>query len=190
MGCTQSQKNSKKKLDYSNDNYQSRGIANKRGEEDKFALLLTLTEKRRQLMNATYKETPKYTIKNYKTWAKVIRIYDGDSCYVALFIEDKMVKIPCRLQGIDTAEIRSDNPREVMHAKRAKEFLTNIVSDKLMWVHIHKTEKFGRYLTTLYNNKTESINVSQLILGAGLGYEYNGGKKVEFDDWFDPNKFE
>lgn len=177
MGCIQSSNNNnpnnvKTRIDISNSSKK-----------------ITLEEKNNLLLHSTYKGTPEFTIKDYETWARVVKVYDGDSCHVTLFIGNDMFRIPCRVNGIDTPELRSDDPLEVKHAIRAKEYFINMVKDGLVWVHVHKKEKYGRFLTTIYSDEKKNINIADNMIQEGYGYKYKGDTKVPFREWYDHEKF-
>jgi endonuclease YncB( thermonuclease family) len=150
-----------------------------------------LTEEQKLiLLNATYKNTLDFSIRDKRTWAKVVKAYDGDSCHIAFFIDDKKFRISCRVYGIDTPEIRTDNLREKEYAYKARDRFSELTTnpaynDGLIWVHIHNNsdDKYGRYLTAFYTDDTEEFSIDKILISENLGYEYYGKTKREFDEW-------
>lgn len=140
-----------------------------------------------KLKDATYSKTPAFTIKDYKAWAKVIKFYDGDTCYLALFYNDQLVKIKCRVAELDTAELKSKDPREIEHAKRALDRFKELCGDDcLVWVHIKKADKYGRFLAVFYSNEDELDPFHETLINEGLAYRYDGRTKTEFSEWCPP----
>lgn len=139
------------------------------------------------LQQATYEDTDPFTIKDSSGWAKVIKEYDGDTCHIAYIYRGELIRLSCRLYGIDCAELKSDDPIEVEHAKLAKSRLNelcNLNENGLIWVHIIKQEKYGRFLTKFYADPFEQDSFSDILIQEGLGYEYYGLKKKEFYEWY------
>jgi micrococcal nuclease len=138
------------------------------------------------LLNATYDNTPPYSAVGDRCWAKVIKNYDGDSCHIAIIKENRIVRISCRLDGIDTPELRGNSAEEIEAAKIARDTLTQLVDDRLMFVNISDQDKYGRYLITLFDSDDESIalNVNKELVRRGLACEYDGGTKPKFEDWY------
>lgn len=138
------------------------------------------------LLNATYSNTPPYSAVGDECWSKVIKNYDGDSCWIAIIKENRVVKICCRLDGIDTPELRGGSAEETEVAKIARDKLAELVDDRLMFVKINDQDKYGRYLITLFDSNDEStaLNVNKELVRCGLACEYDGGKKPKFEDWY------
>lgn len=135
------------------------------------------------LENATYKGTEPFTIKDTKGWAKVVKVYDGDTSHIAFYHKDELVRLKCRVIKIDTAEIRSDDPNEKEFAYKARNRFAELCEGKLVWVHILKEDLYGRFLTGFYTDETEEFALHQILLDEGFAYKYNGGKKIPFDEW-------
>lgn len=140
------------------------------------------------LMDATYEGTNPLEIRNHKCWGRVIKTYDGDSCHIALFYKGEMIRISCRVAGIDTPEIRGKTDLEKEWAVNAREVWKELTNDILVWVHIDKPDKYGRYLVTFYTDDTEGQQLNQVMVDRGLACEYDGGTKMEFEEWFDITK--
>ena len=136
------------------------------------------------LLNISDKDARKFSIINLKTWAKVVKIHDGDTIHLVLYFNGEMFKITSRILGIDTAEINTDDMREKEYGIKARDRMIGLIQDKILWVHILSSDdKYGRYLTNLYTDDTESISIADILLSEDLAYEYDGGTKREFNDW-------
>ena len=133
---------------------------------------------------------------------KVVEMYDADTCKIALPLQNTFYKFTCRLNGIDTPEIkpRKDKPnreQEIIWAKKARNELLGLVCDtkidnleikkeeiinmlqnnrKLVSVKCLEFDKYGRLLVNLFNkNDTKSFN--DILVEKQLAVNYDGGTK-------------
>lgn len=120
---------------------------------------------------------------------QIIDIHDGDTFTALVDVGyDDFRKIKFRLKGINTAEM-SDKSKglRLELAKKAKEYVTNILQNKKIRVHSERFEDggFGRYLATIYyqNEKGEWINLNQELLDKGLAQHYYAGASKDFGEW-------
>lgn len=116
--------------------------------------------------------------------ARIIKVYDGDTCTALVTVGDEIIKIRLRLAGIDTPELkdepghkRSRKEREL--AEAAQRRLAELVLEKIIVIEIKSWDKYGgRVVAELYvnlNGKEESV--SNILLKEGYAHVYNGGKK-------------
>lgn len=149
------------------------------------------------LKDATYDSTQEFSLKGINGLCKVVKIYDGDTIHVAMYINEEMKRIKCRLNGIDAPEIKGDTEEERILAKKSKNRLDDLTKNKFIWIIVTGVDKYGRYLATFYENKpanydiyvenlkktdlNESIN--QILLDEKLAYEYTGKTKKKFNEW-------
>ena len=118
------------------------------------------------------------------TKGRVIKVFDGDTVTVAAIIpydpERKIYRFTVRLAGIDTPEIRTDDPDELDIAQRAQEALSDLILHK--WVHLKniETEKYGRILADIY---CSGLHVNQWMLDHRWAVPYNGNTKDTPDSW-------
>lgn len=105
----------------------------------------------------------------------------------------KMNKIKVRLFGIDTPELKPsknliDREAHITKAKEARDFLSNMILNKLVKVKFLQNDKYGRPLVKLYVNTIEEkeICLNDLMVSKGYAKEYNGGtKNIDFTDLTD-----
>lgn len=120
--------------------------------------------------------------------AKCIDVHDGDTITIAInFGTDKHPCIEwkkCRLAGINCPEIsRTTNLLEIEHGLRAKEYVEKRIKNKIVYVcSDNTTEKFGRLLATVYENKTDKVSLNQQLINEGLALEYHGEKKPPYHE--------
>jgi len=110
----------------------------------------------------------------YQYRATCLGVVDGDTADFEIDLGLEIThRIRVRLYGINTPELRSPDPDERVKAQTAKTFLANAIVGRPLVVQTVKdrTEKFGRYLATIFvEGVDESVN-SQL-LDAGLAVPY------------------
>lgn len=136
-------------------------------------------------------ESTKPYIPNFK-WAKILRVYDGDSITIAGGNEYKVFKYSARLIGVDTPEMRpilSQEEQKLSHNKKlhrinqekkyaieARNWLSNKIFEKTLQIKIHnKKDKYGRLLVTLWDHNN---SINELLISEGYAVAYNGGKKL------------
>lgn len=118
--------------------------------------------------------------------ARVSDVYDGDTITIIFNFSGSFFKEKCRLENIDTAEIRTKNLDEKKFALETKTFLSNLILDKIIYIKCGKWDKYGRLLGTLYINENDINNnhsINNMLLNNGMAYEYNGKTKNEFINW-------
>ena len=132
--------------------------------------------------------TPTLSLDGYFTIAKVVSVYDGDTCRVVIPYKNDFYKWNVRLDGYDTPEMRPskskpNRDKEIEAAKEAKKFLISKVMstpDQLIFIKCKNFDKYGRLLADIYLNMNDTISVNDLMVQNGHGYLYNGGTKKEF----------
>jgi endonuclease YncB( thermonuclease family) len=122
-----------------------------------------------------------YSLNGKIRWCKVIDIYDGDTVNIIFLENNEIQHHKFRLYGIDTPEIKPlkklENRQEIIDlAQKSKEFLKNLILDKIVFVKFHKEEKYGRLMGEMYVDPNGK-SVNQLMIESGHAKEYFGGKK-------------
>ena len=112
--------------------------------------------------------------------AKVISVYDGDTCTVVAHVHSKRkpYQFKCRLNGIDCAEIRGSAPAEKKAAHEAKEVLEEKILGQIVTLEDVGLEKYGRLLATIW---FRGENVNQWMVEQRYAVEYDGGTKPKID---------
>ena len=132
---------------------------------------------KKKLKKINPKDISLFSFDGIKTYAKISKIYDGDTCRLTFYYNGKPIKMKCRIFGIDTPEIRTKNEEEKKLAYKARDFLINIVRehDDIMKVKLMHFDKYGRLLAKIYTKNKKTV--SQILIENKLGYEYYGGTK-------------
>lgn len=126
-------------------------------------------------------------------------VYDGDTIKVLIpmqinihnFKDDKTIiinnleqpisyyEIKIRLYGIDTPEMKPllSTPNRDEHIKKAheaKNFLSNLILNKIITINFLQNDKYGRPLANIfYNNE----NINELMIKNNFAKSYDGGTK-------------
>ena len=139
-----------------------------------------------KLKYATYDNTPTWSLNNTFTQVKVIKIYDGDTIWIAMYLKGKIYKLKVRLAGIDTPEMKppksqKNRDKEILAAKESKNFLANLIDQKVIWMKCGEWDKYGRLLANLYIDDDDINSINYKLIDEGFAYEYDGGTKKKFD---------
>ena len=112
--------------------------------------------------------------------ARVISVYDGDTVTVAARLGHRgnPYQFKVRLNRIDTAEIRSDNPEEKEAALIAKKALSDRILHKCVTLKNISYEKYGRILADIYY---KGACINDWMLNKKYAVTYDGGKKKKID---------
>ncbi len=150
------------------------------------------------------KDTPEFSLCGMTLSGKVVEMYDADTCKIALPLQNTFYKFTCRLDGIDTPEIkpRKDKPnreQEIVWAKKARNELLSLVCDtkidnleikkeeiinilqnnkKIVKVNCLHFDKYGRLLVELYNKENDTKSFNDILVEKQLAVKYDGGTKV------------
>jgi micrococcal nuclease len=139
------------------------------------------------LRAATIENTPK-PIYGFQR-AKVLSVYDGDTITIAAVDHGVKKQFSLRLFGVDCPEIRTKDEKEKEAGIAAREFVKDLVLDKIVSVEILNNrivegkkvrEKFGRLIGRV---RIGSVDLAGEMIRLGHAVKYDGGKKVPFCDW-------
>lgn len=131
------------------------------------------------------KDAPEFTLEGKFLECKVIDVYDGDTVTIIFPFENNCYKKKCRLFGIDTPEKRTKNLEEKKAAIIAKEFLEEIVLNKIVWIKFEDWDKYGRLMGHIYKNKNSKNSINNMLVENGFAYKYDGGTKKKFEEWYE-----
>lgn len=128
---------------------------------------------------------PKFSMDGYVVDANVVGVYDGDT-FTAEFpipqIEGSPIyKWSCRVQGIDTPEMRDKNPELKELAYKARDRVREMIMDKKIRIIIGEFDKYGRVLATPLDPTTGTC-IGKILIDEGLALAYDGGTKTSWED--------
>jgi len=137
------------------------------------------------LRKVAYDQVNFFHLNGYQTYAKVASVYDGDTCSLIFFLNDKPVKFSCRLAGLDCAEKASTDHLEAEHAQRTADRFHELIrpNHDIVYAQFHKFDKYRRLLVTLKTTKDAEQTINETFLKEDLAYAYKGGARIPFRDW-------
>ncbi len=109
----------------------------------------------------------------------IASIYDGDTfkinlnCSLAVYCE----KVPVRVRGVDTPEIKGKTEREKKLAKQAKEFTKEFLAQEPINLSNCGRDKYFRLLCDVKNGQGKDL--AKELIKHDLGYSYQGGTKSD-----------
>jgi len=158
-------------------------------------------KKAERLKELTYDNTPVFSFNGRIFLSKVLDVYDGDTLTITIKFEDQYHRINCRLNGIDTPELRSHDEDEKEAAKLAKNHLIFLLlglkitdensrdgirklcslNNTIVKVKCLDFDKYGRLLVELYK---DSVCINEKMISDGFAGSYDGGTKGNWKDYF------
>ena len=130
------------------------------------------------LCDATYANTKPFSFCGQRLQCKIVKCYDGDTCWAAFEHNGQLVRCSVRLLGYDSPELKSHDENEKEWAKVAKEHLASMVTDKIITLEAGEFDKFGRILGNIF---VGDVHVNQQMIDSGLVQLYDGGTKKKWD---------
>lgn len=138
-----------------------------------------------ELINSTSENVPWFSFENKVLKCKVLSVYDGDTITIAFKHDGNIVKKKCRLLGIDTPEIRTKNKKEKEKGYEAREFMSNLIEGKIVYVKCGPWSKYGDILGKVFLTKEELDKeapcVNDVMVTKGLAHKYFGGTKEKWN---------
>lgn len=121
--------------------------------------------------------TPIFSLNNFKTDAKVVKVYDGDTIHVVFFYFDKFYKWTGRIAHVDTPELRTKNEEEKKKGYEVRDKLRELILGKIVRLHCHDFDKYGRLLMDV---EIEGVKVDEWLITNGHAKKYEGGTKEKW----------
>lgn len=131
-----------------------------------------------KLLETHSSKTVKFSLNGYKTYAKCVYVYDGDTIHVVFKMpnSNECFKWIIRMMGIDTPEMKSKNANEKAKATQARDFLKGKILDKVVILDCLEFDKYGRLLGNVFLEGEEQ-SLSQQMISNGHAKAYDGGTK-------------
>ena len=114
-------------------------------------------------------------------YAKVIKVYDGDTITVAARLlqhSEVVFRFSVRLRSIDAPEIKGQTEKECQLAVKARDALSALIMGRIIELRNNGKEKYGRLLADVYIDKLH-VNTWMLDNGHAVRYDGKGAKQ----DW-------
>jgi endonuclease YncB( thermonuclease family) len=114
---------------------------------------------------------------------RVIKCYDADTITIASklpYDASPLYRLSVRLNGIDAPEIKGKCAEEKEVAKEARDFVSNLVLNKMIRLENVESEKYGRILADVYLG---DVHLNELLLKERYAVKYDGGTKLKPVSW-------
>lgn len=108
---------------------------------------------------------------------EVISVYDGDTFIVNIMGYPPIVgtRIPIRVAGVDTPEIRGTTGYTKELSEKARKFTSyKLLNAKKIVLKNLRRDKYFRILADVY---VDGVNLAQELIRVGLGKNYDGGPR-------------
>lgn len=130
---------------------------------------------KKELNECTIKNTEYFSFAGKRFLCKCLKVYDGDTITVVFkpFKEsgdDSIYKYTIRLSGIDTYELRTDDPDKKNKAIEARDLLREKILNKFIYIECGEFDKYGRLLGYIYDEN--NMNINELLIDSGLAIRY------------------
>jgi len=129
------------------------------------------------MVNSDVKE---FSFHSEEKEAKVVEVYDGDTIKVVFPVQGKLYKFNCRIQHVDTPEIRTRNKLEKKYGLKVRDLLREKILGKIVHIICDDFDKYGRLLIDI---KLENTLLSQWLITNNYAFEYDGGKKKSWESF-------
>ena len=156
-------------------------------------------------LKSTDDDIPLFTLKDKEFTAKIVDVYDGDTCSIVIYLNNKFTKFKLRCLGYDSPEMKPPKDAEnrehlIDLAIISRNYFINRVTNislnlnqhysknqikdmmkentKLVKVKSHGWDKYGRFLGEIF---IDSININNEMIEKNYGYAYDGGTKKTFN---------
>lgn len=132
-------------------------------------------------------KVPEFSLNEEVKKAKVVSVYDGDTIRVVFPILDKLYKWNCRINGVDTPELRTRNEMEKKFGYEVRDKLKEKILNKVVTVKCGKFDKYGRLLIDIYCDGDER-SISHWLIENKYAFAYDGGTKQKWSDYLKTHK--
>lgn len=149
------------------DSVQSNGIKPNRVDESSMGS---------QVRDITLENSREFSLDGREMPAKVLRVVDGDTVVLGIYLFRNRWNVKCRCAGYNCAEIHALSAEERSIASSARERATQLLLDNIVQVQFGANDKYGRPLVSIILPNGHDLR-STMISG-GYAAEYSGrGKK-------------
>ena len=158
-------------------------------------------KKEERMREMTYNNLQDFSFDGKEMLAKILDVYDGDTIITTIKVEDTYYKIHCRLSGIDTPELKTEDEDERVAAKEARNHLIELLTGQKMRKEVTRKEiqvmcaninsvvnvrcfhndKYGRTLVEIIK---DGININKKMIDDGYAGVYDGKIKTNWTTYY------
>lgn len=122
--------------------------------------------------------TPKFSLDGRTFEAKVVSVYDGDTVNLVFELFGELHRWSCRLNHIDTPELRTSNESEKSLGLKVRDVLRDKILNEMVTIQCSEFDKYGRLLVSIVH---DGLDVNEWLIEQNYAKRYDGGKK---ESWF------
>lgn len=149
-------------------------------------------------------DVPFFSLKGKMFTAKIVDIYDGDTCSIVIYLKGKPIKFRVRCAGYDSPELKPlksiENREKIIKlAMESRNYFVTLTTNcfivvdgtysknelkeilkhntKLVTIICGGWDKYGRLLGDFY---VDGIHVNKKMIEQGFAVPYDGGSKNHF----------
>ena len=120
-------------------------------------------------------KTLPFSLKGEIKEGKVVKVYDGDTVHIVFPIFNNMYfKWNCRINRVDTPELRTKNKLEKEMGYKVRDKLREKILGKIVTVNCGEFDKYGRLLAEI---EIGGENISDWLIENEYAFKYDGGTK-------------
>ena len=120
-------------------------------------------------------KTLAFSLKGEVKEGKVVKVYDGDTVHIVFPIFNNMYfKWNCRINRVDTPELRTKNKLEKEMGYMVRDKLREKILNKIVTVKCDHFDKYGRLLAEI---EIDGENISDWLIQNEYAFKYDGGTK-------------
>lgn len=127
------------------------------------------------LKDAKLHDVNVFSFKGLSGPCKVVKVTDGDTVHIVTFYKGEMIRLVCRLHGINAPELKLEHEKALASKNRLYELCCNAEdiegNTKILHVECLGEEKYGRQLVQLYDHD-RLVDINKIMVQEGLAVEY------------------
>lgn len=116
----------------------------------------------------------KFSLNGLEFEGIITKVYDGDSVHAVFSLKGEYSRWVCRLNGIDTPELRSTDDAEKERAILIRDELRIKILYKQVSLKCYDFDKYGRLLVDIH---CDNEHINKWLIDSGYANEYFGGFK-------------
>ena len=129
-------------------------------------------------------DAPKFSLEGQKVKAKVVSVYDGDTVKCVFPLHNTLYKWNCRLEGVDTPELRTKNKLEKKYGYIVRDKLREKILNKVIKIKCGDFDKYGRLLIKIQCDG-DDCSVNQWLINKDYAFAYDGDTKKCWKDYLE-----
>ncbi len=133
--------------------------------------------------NSVGSDVNEFTFKGEKKFAKVVSVYDGDTIKVVFAVSGKLYKFNCRIQHVDTPEIRTRNKKEKAFGLKVRDELRKKILNKVVTITCDEFDKYGRLLIDIEIEQQKLL--SEWLIENNYAFRYDGGTRKSWGEYLE-----